>query len=293
MNDPKKIFWVASYPKSGNTLMRAMLSSLFFSQKGKYSNELLDWIESFETCARLKFIEKENPQDIKKINNLKILSKYWKEMQSEKRFNIKESFCFIKTHSALTKIFGNEFTNEKLSRGLIYIVRDPRDILLSWSKHRNKSIDDTLDFMLNVDSTIAYNDIHFLKDQNLRPLQYISSWNAHVSSWKNLEVPKMIIRFEDLIEKKQDVLKKIINFFTFEYGISINNIKEKTENILKTTDFNFMQMLEEKFGFKEALNHTKFFNIGKKNQWKDQLTLHQTKIIEKNFKKEMEYFNYL
>ena len=46
MNDPKKIFWVASYPKSGNTLMRAMLSSLFFSQKGKYSNELLDWIES-------------------------------------------------------------------------------------------------------------------------------------------------------------------------------------------------------------------------------------------------------
>ena len=293
MNEPKKIFWVASYPKSGNTLMRAMLSSLFFSQKGKYSNELLDWIESFETCARLKFIEKENPQDIKKINNLKILSKYWKEMQSEKRFNIKESFCFIKTHSALTNIFGNEFTNEKLSRGLIYIVRDPRDILLSWSKHRNKSIDDTLDFMLNVDSTIAYNDIHFLKDQNLRPLQYISSWNAHVSSWKNLEVPKMIIRFEDLIEKKQDVLKKIINFFTFEYGISINNIKEKTENILKTTDFNFMQMLEEKFGFKEALNHTKFFNIGKKNQWKDQLTLHQTKIIEKNFKKEMEYFNYL
>ena len=293
MNDPKKIFWLASYPKSGNTLMRAILSSLFFSQKGKYSNELLDWIESFETCARLNFIEKENPQDIKKINNLKILSKYWKEMQSEKRFNIKESFCFIKTHSALTNIFGNEFTNEKLSRGLIYIVRDPRDILLSWSKHRNKSIDDTLDFMLNVDSTIAYNDIHFLKDQNLKPLQYISSWNAHVSSWKNLEVPKMTIRFEDLIEGKQDVLKEIINFFTFEYGISIKHIEEKTKNILETTDFNYMKMLEEKFGFKEALNHTKFFNIGKKNQWKDKIKLKQIKKIEKKFKKEMEYFNYL
>ena len=293
MNDPKKIFWLASYPKSGNTLMRAILSSLFFSLNGKYSNELLDWIESFETCARLKFIEVENPQDIKKISNLEILSKYWQEMQTEKRFNIKESFCFIKTHSALTNIFGNKFTNEKLTRGLIYIVRDPRDILLSWSKHRNKSIDNTLDFMLNADSTIAYNDIHFLKDQNLRPLQYISSWNAHVNSWKNLDVPKMIIRFEDLIEKKQEIIKKIINFFNIEYKISIDNIEEKTQNILKTTDFNFMKILEEKFGFKEALSHTKFFNIGKKNQWKDKLTLQQIKKIEKNFKKEMEYLNYL
>ena len=293
MNDPKKIFWLASYPKSGNTLMRAILSSLFFSLNGKYSNELLDWIESFETCARLKFIEDENPQDIKKISNLEILSKYWQEMQTEKRFNIKESFCFIKTHSALTNIFGNKFTNEKLTRGLIYIVRDPRDILLSWSKHRNKSIDNTLDFMINADSTIAYNDIHFLKDQNLRPLQHISNWNSHVNSWKNLDVPKMIIRFEDLIEKKQEIIKKIINFFNIEYEISINNIEEKTQNILKTTDFNFMKKLEEKFGFKEALSHTKFFNIGKKNQWKDKLTLQQIKKIEKNFKKEMEYFNYL
>ena len=54
-----------------------------------------------------------------------------------------------------------------------------------------------------------------------------------------------------------------------------------------------MKMLEEKFGFKEALNHSRFFNVGKKNQWKDQLTLQQVKKIEKNFKKEMEYFDYL
>ena len=49
----------------------------------------------------------------KKINDLNVLSKYWQEMQSEKRFNIRESFCFIKTHSALANILGNEFTNKK------------------------------------------------------------------------------------------------------------------------------------------------------------------------------------
>ena len=30
----KHIFWLASYPKSGNTLLRAILSSLFFTENG-------------------------------------------------------------------------------------------------------------------------------------------------------------------------------------------------------------------------------------------------------------------
>ena len=60
-----------------------------------------------------------------------------------------------------------------------------------------------------------------------------------------------------------------------------------------TTNFKNMKKTEEKEGFDEATSHTNFFNVGKKNQWKDKLTLQQTKKIEKNFKKEMEYFNYL
>ena len=35
----KKILWIASYPKSGNTWMRAIISSLFFSNNGKFSFE--------------------------------------------------------------------------------------------------------------------------------------------------------------------------------------------------------------------------------------------------------------
>ena len=30
----KHIFWISSYPKSGNTLVRAMISALFFSKDG-------------------------------------------------------------------------------------------------------------------------------------------------------------------------------------------------------------------------------------------------------------------
>jgi hypothetical protein len=41
------IFWVASYPKSGNTWLRALLSSYFYSEKGKFDQKLLSKIQQF------------------------------------------------------------------------------------------------------------------------------------------------------------------------------------------------------------------------------------------------------
>ena len=41
------IIWLASYPKSGNTLIRSMLAAYFFSTDGKFSFELLDNINQF------------------------------------------------------------------------------------------------------------------------------------------------------------------------------------------------------------------------------------------------------
>ena len=73
MSEEKKIFWVASYPKSGNTLFRAILSSLFFTNDGIFSFKLFDTIRYFETAARLLFIKKENPEDFKKLNHMEII----------------------------------------------------------------------------------------------------------------------------------------------------------------------------------------------------------------------------
>ena len=39
--------WLASYPKSGNTLLRAMLSAYLFSDDGKFNFELLKKIKQF------------------------------------------------------------------------------------------------------------------------------------------------------------------------------------------------------------------------------------------------------
>ena len=41
------IFWIASYPKSGNTWLRALISSYFFSQDGNFSKDLIKNIDQF------------------------------------------------------------------------------------------------------------------------------------------------------------------------------------------------------------------------------------------------------
>ena len=43
------IFWLASYPKSGNTLLRSILVSLFFTEDGNFNLKLITKISQFET----------------------------------------------------------------------------------------------------------------------------------------------------------------------------------------------------------------------------------------------------
>ena len=39
--------WLASYPKSGNTLVRALLASYFFSKDGNFNFEIIKNIKQF------------------------------------------------------------------------------------------------------------------------------------------------------------------------------------------------------------------------------------------------------
>ena len=107
----KHIFWIASYPKSGNTLVRAIISSLFFSEDGVFDFEMLRHTSQFEMKKKNYIINKINKNDYLKINDLKVLSKYWQFLQSKKNLKIKKGFGFFKSHSSLVSMFNNWFYN--------------------------------------------------------------------------------------------------------------------------------------------------------------------------------------
>ena len=39
------IFWIASYPKSGNTWLRALISTYYYSENGVFDDKLLKKID--------------------------------------------------------------------------------------------------------------------------------------------------------------------------------------------------------------------------------------------------------
>ena len=289
----KHIFWIASYPKSGNTLVRALITSLFFTDDGVFDFKLLKNIPVIESTYNLNFVKKINTQDYDSLHKLEILSKYWQRMQTKENLKFEGDFMFVKTHHALVKILNNSFTTKENTLGIIYVVRDPRDIVLSMCNHFNFTIEKSMDRLFKEDFGIRWNDKAKLYEIKQPPMTLISSWERHFMSWNRyvFDCPRLIIKFEDLVYKKRETINKIIDFFT-NFNFKFSNLDRKIENMITSSDFNHLKKTEDKNGFEEAPSKNVFFNKGTKDQWMEKLSNEQILRIEKTYYhllKELDY----
>ena len=289
----KQIFWIASFPKSGNTLIRSLLTSLFFTDDGILDLKLLRNIPYLEDTSNLEFIKKINEEDYENLHYPNILSNYWEKIQSKQNLNLKEDFIFIKTHHALVKILKNDFTNKENTRGIIYVVRDPRDVVLSMSNHYKITVDESIDKLFDENFCLVWQDTDNLYENRKKPLSVISSWEKHFLSWNKyvFDCPKLLIKFEDLVYDKRNTIKKIIDFFIKNYNFNFSNLDKKIENMINYSDFNHLKKTEQKIGFDEAVNDN-FFNKGTKDQWLDKLSDEQIFRIEKAYYNLLKQLNY-
>ena len=106
----------------------------------------------------------------------------------------------------------------------------------------------------------------------------MSSWDLHYQSWNNLKVPKLIIKYEDMINHTSNKLNEIFLFLSNNFGFNFNK-EALFSNILKSTNFLALQNLEKERGFNEAKDHARFFRKGKTNQWTNILTEDQGQLI--------------
>ena len=289
----KQIFWITSFPKSGNTLIRSLLASLFFTDDGIVDLNLLQNIPYIEDTSNLEFIKKINAEDYNNLHNPKILSNYWEKIQSKQNLNLKEDFIFMKTHHALVKILNNDFTNKENTRGVIYVIRDPRDVVLSMSNHYKITVDESIDKLLDENFCLGWQDTDNLYENKKKPLSLVSSWDKHFLSWNKyvFNCPKLLIKFEDLVYDKKSTIEKIIDFFVKNYNFKFSNLNKKIENMIAYSDFKHLKKTEQKDGFDEAVNNN-FFNKGTKDQWLHKLSDAQIYRIEKKYYNLLKQLNY-
>ena len=274
------IIWCASYPKSGNTWIRAIITSLIYSEDGIFNFNLLKKVGQFPRRDHFK----ELTDDFTDLNNL---SKYW--ITAQEKINSDGKLRIFKTHNGNYNFSGNDFTSKKNTLGVIYIVRDPRNIIASLSNHYQHDFKISTDFLLNEKSFLSNKDPNYKTEENIITL--LGSWKNHYNSWK-ITSNLLLIRYEDLVLDVKSQVNRLSNFLKKFAYFYTNEIK--INNIIETTSFELLKKKEENEGFEEAVNSKiKFFNSGPKSNWKnivDEKLIHK---IEKSFEKEMKELNYL
>ncbi|MDA9707031.1 sulfotransferase domain-containing protein [Candidatus Pelagibacter sp.] len=276
------IIWIASYPKSGNTWMRLFIKSYFNPQNKKFSlNRHEDdpfLIQTFPTEGKFDELKI-------KYEDFFEISKNWINLQS--LINLNNKTNYLKTHNAMCTINNNKFTNIHNTLGAIYVVRDPRDVLVSYSNYMDKSIDETIEILLS-DDTYEYGNF---KDKGYRK-SLIGSWSSHYNSWKNYKSKEtIIVKYEDMLYKSNSTFLRVLNYIG-----KINNIeidKNKMYQAIEETSFENLKKLEKSEGFKSNVSKNPFFRKGRVGDWKEKLTKEQTQRIEKFFKVEMIELGYL
>jgi len=276
------IIWLASYPKSGNTLLRGMLATYFFSKDGNFDFNYLYKIGQFPSLIHFKNLGIDVFDDDLIYSNL--------IKAQELINNNSKEIKFFKTHSALVKVNNNNFTDINNTLGAVYIVRDPRNVVSSFAHHYQVDIDEAIKCLLNE---------KFWNYRNEKiPKTFLSSWSQNYNSWKHLKEKILIIKYEDLIENKKKVIKKVFKFFE-SLGVKIKLDIIKLNKIIKSTEFKKMKDMESEKSFRESVTDKvtgkkkTFFNLGPQNNWRKTLSDENKEKIEKAFEKEMFELGYL
>ena len=270
------ITWIASYPKSGNTYLRSLISAYFFSDSGKFDFDLLLNISQYPS---LKFSKNDLLSRKDAAQNWILNQNYF--------FNSRDKF--LKTHNTLEEYEGYKFTSSKQTAGGIYIVRDPRNVILSMSHHYSLSFDEAYNKL--IDNKASLLEKTFNNDYS--NFTFLGSWSEHYKSWRdNNEFKILFLKYEDFENNIEKEFKKILSFI---YGLRKEKFiidENKFLKAIKSTKFNNLRNNEKISGFEESVNSDKgkklkFFNLGFQNKWQKKLPDDIVQKVNMNLNKEL------
>lgn len=272
------ILWLASYPKSGNTWMRAFLANLILNPP-----EPLPLKRIGEVCPSEPTEIWFRPFAKGKVSDLSPAEVAALRVKAQERaVSLNKNVVPMKTHSYLGEDHGHPIISMKATYGAVYIIRDPRDVALSAADHFGTTVDGVIAIMADPLATCVP-----MPGTIVHELQ--SSWSNHVESWTKWNHPGIFaVRYEDLLANPLDQFGRVARHF----GISTD--KARIRKAIDFSSFKQLQKMEAEQGFVErSLHSERFFRSGRSGGWRDKLTPDQIARIESDHAVQMKRFAYL
>jgi hypothetical protein len=279
------IYWLASYPKSGNTWFRAFLKNLLISNEEPISiNELSieqsDGIGSSRPWAdEVLGFDTENLYQWE-IDELRPHVYNWTARQATE-------YSYHKIHDACWQLNSGEWLISKTATaGALYFVRNPLDVAISYANHFQSSIDKAIQCMGESEHCIARNKHRKLSNQLE---QRLLTWSDHVASWvDNPDIDTCVIRYEDMKHRPQTTFTQAAAY------LQLPTDPDRIAKAIRFSDFSILQAQEKQDKFKERPPNTaSFFRKGIAGDWQQTLTNTQIDQIVRDHSVIMQRFGYL
>ncbi len=272
------IIWLASYPKSGNTWLRAFLAN-YLSNPAKPVpiNDLPNHILGDNLVLHYEQFtgKKAEELDEEQIDRLRPTVHQWFVRTASRDI-------FVKTHNAISAVNGTPLITPAATAGAVYVVRSPMDVAVSFAHHYQVSYQRAIE-------SLCQEDYRLPASSGLLP-QYLSSWSRHAQSWS--EAPGLtvhVMRYEDMQGKSLRVFGRLIKF------LGMAKDPARLRKAIRFSSFKELSRQEQDTKFVESRpdGKSRFFRAGKSGGWREILTDQQVDALVAHNREMMAKFGYL
>lgn len=230
------IWWIASYPKSGNTWVRALLTAYLTGEC--HVNRLLGYQDTDRYANRV----------VSPADDLGLREEYL--LRPAAILHLWHSYeltgpLLMKTHNVWGDIDGVPTVPQPLMEAAIYVVRDPRDVCMSLSRHMGITPTETARYMNN--------GSQILRSHGGR--QVLSSWSAHVGSWLKADANVTVVSYEELKQSTADAFEVVLSGLGHDTG----GDRSRVEGAVEAARLERLRSQEEADGFVGIGEQDRFF----------------------------------
>jgi hypothetical protein len=277
----KRIQWLASYPKSGNTWLRAFLANLLSDEPHPVDINRLDFAPVAGARALFDHAVGYEAADLTfdEVDRLRpeVYAYYARHA---------EDTIYLKVHDAYVHLpDGRPLIPTGVTRGVIYVIRNPLDVCVSWAYHSgHEDYDRAAAFMADPEACVAGNPTKGLPQLRQR----LKSWSEHVLGWMASGLPVHGMRYEDMRLRPMETFAAVAAF------VGKGDDPERVARAVRFSDFDEMKRQERERGFCEREPGTPaFFREGRIGGWRERLTEAQAMRIIRDHGDVMRRFGYL